>query len=595
MVITMLSLAGPVSPTFGSLLFEASLRNGNYGAGQAINTFPPNHGGSPGVLGIVNTPDGVMFTSTESNGRSNALINWQLGAGASNPTFRRTGTVSFWFKADRATHIGGGILGDNYGFNQFHNGQGTFGVGASRKVNGAGSADDQVTVGWSTWHNNVWYDHTASQVPVLEYDRWYNIGFAWGGAQYNFEIWIDGTRIVARNLPVGVNFPWGVDSATAPSAFNFGLGDNHERGVDAYNSAAGVMFADLRIWNEYRAQGGTVSPDVDGDGFTVAEGDCDDNNLNIYPGAAELCNGADDNCDNTVDEGFAVGASCTVGTGACMRPGFLVCAADFSGTECNATPGEPGLEVCNDIDDDCDGEVDAVGLQPLSQSCYSGTEGTQGIGVCQAGLQTCNNGSFGACAGEVLPSAEVCDGLDNDCNGSVDDGGVCGLHDLAIIGISAPITVTLTNKKPVHLARVKVRMQNRSPHAETIENLQMLPDVVSLKAYSLDTRLCPDPLVRLADKQKAFPITLKPKQKLTVNFEVTFACAVDAARNVGRESGHEDYRYEALVNHAGLDGKPDVHAADDNCPRAALGLDLYPDGKIKDQGCGEMVTDVVVK
>jgi hypothetical protein len=589
----MLTLAGSPSPTFGSLLFEASLRNGNYGAGAAVNTFPPNHGGSPGVLGIVNSSDGATFTSTETTGRSNALINWQIGAGASNPAFRRTGTVSFWFKADRATHVGGSILGDNYGFNQFHNGQGTFGVGASRKLNGAGADDDQVTVGWSTWHNNVWYDHTASQVPVLEYNRWYNIGFTWGGPQYNFEIWLDGTRVVGRNLPAGATFPWGSDGF--PSAFNFGLGDNHERGIDPYNSAAGVTFADIRIWSEHRAQGDTLSPDADGDGVSVAQGDCNDNNPNVYPGAAESCNGADDNCNSATDEGFDVGASCTEGTGACERSGTLVCAADFSGTECNATPGDPSSEICNGSDDDCDGEVDAIGLQPLSQWCYTGPEGTQGVGVCQAGLQTCGDGSFGVCVGEGLPSAEGCDGLDNDCNGLVDDGEVCVTHDLAVTDISAPATVALTNKKPTQTREIKVQIQNRSVHSETIGDMDMLDNLVSLRTYSLDTGLCPDPLVRLADKQKALPITLKSKQKLTVTFEVTFDCAVDATKRTKRDPGHEDYRYEATANHAALDGRPDTHVADDICPRAALGPDPRPDGKIEDKGCDEVMTDVVMK
>ncbi len=56
------------------------------------------------------------------------------------------------------------------------------------------------------------------------------------------------------------------------------------------------------------------------------------------------------------------------------------------------------------------------------QPCYTGPSGTEGVGVCHGGTQTCAGGVFGPCEGEVLPSPEVCDGLDDDCNGIVDDG-----------------------------------------------------------------------------------------------------------------------------------------------------------------------------
>ena len=57
-----------------------------------------------------------------------------------------------------------------------------------------------------------------------------------------------------------------------------------------------------------------------------------------------------------------------------------------------------------------------------TQSCYGGPAGTQGVGVCHEGTQTCAHGEWGPCVGEVTPSAETCDGLDNNCDGQVDDG-----------------------------------------------------------------------------------------------------------------------------------------------------------------------------
>ncbi|MFO0755928.1 MAG: MopE-related protein [Byssovorax sp.] len=56
-----------------------------------------------------------------------------------------------------------------------------------------------------------------------------------------------------------------------------------------------------------------------------------------------------------------------------------------------------------------------------TQSCYSGSAQTLGVGLCHAGVQTCTLGHFGACTGEVVPDAEICDGKDNDCDGQVDE------------------------------------------------------------------------------------------------------------------------------------------------------------------------------
>jgi VCBS repeat-containing protein len=228
------------APASANQLVTASLKNGNYGTGTAV---PPTNG-------VVATPDGVRFIPTEASGRSSALVNWQIG---NNSTWRRTGTITFLFKATRGQLAAGEILGDNYGFGQFHNGQSAFSASASHAPNGAGPDDDRVSISWKSWHAGVWYIHSVVQI---EYDKWYSLGFAWGGPAAEFEIWVNQVRKSAVNI--AGSFPWGLESP--PSGFNMGLGDNHERGVDSYNSAAGVMFADIRMWNEYRALGDTVDP-----------------------------------------------------------------------------------------------------------------------------------------------------------------------------------------------------------------------------------------------------------------------------------------------------------------------------------------------
>ncbi|MBF0107333.1 MAG: hypothetical protein HQM16_18635, partial [Deltaproteobacteria bacterium] len=110
---------------------------------------------------------------------------------------------------------------------------------------------------------------------------------------------------------------------------------------------------------------GSIDEDFDSDGDGVSTcatpaPDCDDTDASMYPGATETCDYIDNNCNSSIDEGFDVGDSftCTTGTGACLTSGTMICSPDQLSTICSATPATAQAELCNNIDDDCDGTID---------------------------------------------------------------------------------------------------------------------------------------------------------------------------------------------------------------------------------------------
>lgn len=90
-------------------------------------------------------------------------------------------------------------------------------------------------------------------------------------------------------------------------------------------------------------------------GYAQNAQDCDDENPNVHPGATEICDGIDQNCNGLVDD---EGLTCRAGEGACLAVGTTFCPEEGAIAECGATSASPSPEVCNGLDDDCDGEID---------------------------------------------------------------------------------------------------------------------------------------------------------------------------------------------------------------------------------------------
>lgn len=197
--------------------------------------------------------------------------------------------------------------------------------------------------------------------------------------------------------------------------------------------------------------------DLDFDGFTPADGDCDDGDPDVNPGSLEIngdnidndCDGTIDNCspgpelcgdgqdndcDGAIDEGFDIGRTCTAGTGACANTGFTVCSADLTAVVCSVSESVPTTELCgNGIDDDCDGDIDE-GFPDRGASC------SEGIGYCQrTGSMVCSwDGLSTMCnANPGYPTQELCnDPIDNDCDGTVNEGFET-LGDSCTVGVGA--------------------------------------------------------------------------------------------------------------------------------------------------------------
>jgi hypothetical protein len=173
--------------------------------------------------------------------------------------------------------------------------------------------------------------------------------------------------------------------------------------------------------------------DRDGDGYSD-ENDCDDNDAAVNPGASEICNGIDDDCDGLIDEGVSEVPYFADADGdgygdpndsveACGAPsGYVDDNTDCDDADANVNPG--ATEVPNEIDDDCDGEIDNVVkafYRDADDDGYGDPNDSVEDSSAPPGYVEDNTDCDDTDAAVNPGVTEVPNGIDDDCDGEVDE------------------------------------------------------------------------------------------------------------------------------------------------------------------------------
>lgn len=321
------------------------------------------------------------------------------------------------------------------GFNAMNESIGTFVAGSGTQLSGT-SITHRGALGGSNGEASATFGWTLPEVPG-------------GSALAVYAVAANGDNRNQGDLPLALQVPiaWGCDLV--------------------------LLYADYDRDGVGSALHGVSGGCEPREGWSDVDADCNENSASTYPGAEEVCNDRDDDCDGEVDEGTSprplyvdtdgdgFGAPGESILGCAVEPGY----ADVD-TDCDDADAEnaPGFEeVCDGRDNDCDGRAD----EDVLARC--------GMGWCERLAESCHPQS---CV-PGTPSPETCNATDDDCDGEIDeeasgceDGlvchlGVCLLPEDAAVVAALPTSVPIAMPTPAATVEPTVTTTNpeSTPHA----------------------------------------------------------------------------------------------------------------------------------
>jgi len=221
-----------------------------------------------------------------------------------------------------------------------------------------------------------------------------------------------------------------------------GADNDCDGNVDEDATDATVWYADAD-GDGYGDEDDSIESCDQPDGYVDNADDCDDDDTLRNPDADENCDDIDNNCDGHIDEGTAVDAVTWYGdsdgdgygnsaatTTACDQPSDYV-DNDLDCRDSDATISPDADELCDEVDNDCDGDIDEAGS--VDAPTWYADADSDGFGDPSSATLACdmptghvdNDSDCDDSDADISPRAtEICDGVDNDCDGDADADGL---------------------------------------------------------------------------------------------------------------------------------------------------------------------------